>query len=61
MPEHECKFSDLVLGNRIAVDGGECVSLPMTCRICGKQFEKVYSKNDGLWDPKREEYVFLAP
>lgn len=56
--EHPCKLEDLVWGTRPLEDpGGDCVSFPVTCRICGKKFEEVYSRNEGLWDPKKEEYV----
>lgn len=57
---HKCRLEDIVFSNKIDVDGGECVSVSGTCRVCGRQFEEVYSKNDGLWDPKLEEYVFLS-
>ena len=59
MAKHECKLSDLVWGNRPDVDGGECVSIPVTCRFCGRKFEEVYGKNDGLWDIALGAYVFL--
>lgn len=56
--EHRCKLSDLVRGNKPIVDG-ECVSIPLRCRVCGKKYEEVYTINDGLWDPDLKEYVDL--
>lgn len=56
--EHQCTCSDLVWGNKPTEEpDGECISIPVTCRICGKKYEEVYSRNDGLWDPDKEEYV----
>lgn len=56
---HECHLNDLVFGNKVDLDAAECVSVLGRCRVCGKRYEEVYSKNDGLWDPDKEEYVFL--
>jgi predicted Zn-ribbon and HTH transcriptional regulator len=59
--KHECHIGDLVFSNKVNLDGEECVSVPAKCRKCGKEYEEVYSKNDGLWDPDKKEYVFLPP
>ena len=59
-PEHECSINDLCFGNKpIEEPSGETVSFPVRCRVCGREFEEVFSKNDGLWDPAQETYVFL--
>ncbi|MBU0778275.1 hypothetical protein KKH23_10260 [Patescibacteria group bacterium] len=60
MPEHECKLSLMVWSTKPSVNGGGRVSFKVTCRICGKTFDEVYTRNDGLWDPATGEYVFLA-
>ena len=55
--EHKCKLEYLVWGNPVGEPEGDTVSVPVTCRICGKVYEEVYSRNEGLWDPGKEEYV----
>lgn len=59
MLEHKCKIDDLVWGEEPDIDSGECVSFPVTCKVCGKKYEEVYTKNAGLFDPETEEYVYL--
>jgi hypothetical protein len=61
LPEHKCKREDLVFGNvPIEEPDGQCVSFLGRCRICGKEYHEVYSRNDGLWDPVKEKYVELS-
>ena len=56
---HECSYNDLTFGKKPTDEPGDCVSFPVRCRVCGREFEEVFSKNDGLWDPAQETYVFL--
>lgn len=59
-PKHECSISDLCFGKKpIDEPAGECVSFPVRCRVCGREFHEVFSRNEGLWDPDQETYVFL--
>ena len=58
--KHECKISNLTVCNKPSDSpDGECVSFTVRCRICGRKFEEVYGRNDGLWDPDKKQYVFL--
>lgn len=57
---HKCTLNDMDWSNEPIVDSGECVSFKVTCKVCGKVYEEVYSKNDGLFDPDTEEYVRIG-
>lgn len=58
MDKHECKLEDLHWSNEpIEIPSGESVSFEVRCRICGKTWHEVYSKNEGLWDEESNCYV----
>lgn len=62
LPGHECKLADLVTCPvPIENPTDKSVSFQVTCRICGMVYHKVYSRNEGLWDPVKREYVKLEP
>jgi hypothetical protein len=57
---HKCKHTDLVRSNKPACDpDGNTVSFTVRCRGCGKTYEEVYTRAEGLWDPDRRRTVFL--
>lgn len=65
MPNHQCKKEDLVR-NPIPVehpeDGYPCsenIAFILRCRICGKEFQEVFTRQEGLWDTAKMCYVFL--
>lgn len=56
--KHECKRDEMEWREEPTFDG-DTVSYPGKCRVCGKEYEQVFSEVDGLWDVEAEEYVYL--
>ena len=59
--DHKCTRRDLVESNKPLVESSS-ISLVYKCRICGRQFEKVYTPlrdDDWLYDRVRQNYVLL--
>lgn len=61
--EHKCTLETLHW-SEVPIedpDNVHLVSFKVTCRICCKEWHEVYTKNEGLWDPEKEEYVPYPP
>ena len=59
--EHKCTRQDLVESNKPLVES-RSISLIYKCRICGREYEKVYTplRQDGaLYDRVKTNYVSL--
>ena len=57
MTKHQCRWRDIEFGTEPQIDS-DCVSFMVKCKVCGKEYEEVYTKNEGLWDVEAEEYVY---
>ncbi len=58
MTKHECKRGKLKWDTK-PISDGEGVVFKGRCPICGKEYEQVFSENEGLWDVEAEEYVYI--
>jgi hypothetical protein len=60
---HQCNKETLVRNPRPIEnpeDDGETVAFILRCCICGRELHEVYTRQEGLWDPVKREYVKLG-
>lgn len=60
---HQCKREDLVRNPRPVEnpeDDGETIAFILKCRMCGRELQEVFSRQEGLWDPVKKSYVDIA-
>jgi hypothetical protein len=57
--EHRCKAEHIVTCHKpIHGPDGKDVSFPAKCRVCGKVYEEIYRRENGLWDPVEKHAVY---